>query len=178
MPFLKDWENFYVIIGSATGSLIGLTFVVITLISSIRQQGIPGGPEGTAAFSTPTVVHFCAALLIAAILSAPWQVLWLPGLLLGVAGLGGVGYVIVVLRRVRSQSSYRPVMEDWIWHIIFPFIVYATLLVAAIMLLVNPAPTLFVISSVTILLLFIGIHNSWDTITYITIEYFQPENKS
>ena len=178
MPLLKDWENFYVIIGSATGSLIGLTFVVITLVSSIRQRGIPGGPEGTAAFSTPTVVHFCSALLIAAILTAPWRVLWMPGLLLGIASLGGVGYVIVVLRRVLRQSTYRLVMEDWIWHITFPFIAYVTLFVATIMLSVNPAPTLFVISAVTLLLLFIGIHNSWDTVTYITIEYFQPENKS
>ena len=178
MPLLKDWENFYVIIGSASAALIGLTFVVVTLVSSIRQRGILGGPDGTATFSTPTVVHFCAAFLIAALLSAPWQILWPPDLLLGIIGLAGVVYVIIILRRSRRQSSYQLVLEDWIWHIIFPFIAYTTLFVATIMLSGNPIPTLFVIAAITVLLLFVGIHNSWDTVTYITIEYFQPENKS
>lgn len=178
MSVLKDWANFYVIIGSASGALIGLTFVVITLISSIRQRGIAGGAEGTAAFSTPTVVHFCAALLIAAILSAPWPTLWQPGLLLAIVGLAGIGYLIIILRRVLHLSAYHPVMEDWIWHILFPFAAYAVLFVTTIMLSGNPVTVLFVIAAVIVLLLFIGIHNSWDTVTYITVEYFQPKDKS
>lgn len=178
VPILKEWENFYVIMGSASAALIGLTFIVVTLVASIRQRGTLGGADGTAAFSTPTVVHFCAAFLIAAILSAPWQVLWLPGLLLGIAGLGGVAYVIITLRRTRHQSAYQLVLEDWIWHILLPFAAYAALFVATITLSGSPVPTLFVIGAVTILLLFIGIHNSWDTVTYLTIQYFQPESKS
>ena len=51
-------------------------------------------------------------------------------------------------------------------------------LVAAILLLINSALALFGIAAVTVLLLFIGIHNAWDTVTYVAIEYSQPENKS
>ncbi len=178
MPILQEWENFYVIIGSASAALIGLTFVVVTLIASIQQRGILGGVEGTAAFSTPTVVHFCAAFLIAAILSAPWPVLWLPDLLLSIIGLAGIGYVLIILRRARRQSSYRLVLEDWIWHVTLPFVAYTILFVATIMLAGNPAPPLFFIAAVTVLLVFIGIHNSWDTVTYLTVEYFRPDNKS
>ena len=32
--------------------------------------------------------------------------------------------------------------------------------------------------AVTVLLLFIGIHNAWDTVTYVAVEDSQPENKS
>jgi len=42
----------------------------------------------------------------------------------------------------------------------------------------NPAPALFVIGAGTVLLLFTGIHNAWDTVTYLAIERSQPENKS
>ena len=130
------------------------------------------------AFGTPNVVHFSAALLIAAILSAPWQALWPAGLLLGLSGLGGVSYVIIVLRRARRQVDYQPVLEDWLWHTVFPLVSYTALVVAAIVLPGNPVPALFVTGAVTVLLLFTGIHNAWDTVTYIVIERSQPENKS
>ncbi len=175
VSLLTDWENFYVIIGSSAGALTGLMFVVITLVAGLRQQG---ANEGIGAFSTPTVVHFCAALLVAATLSAPWGVLWQPGLLLGLSGLGGVIYVIIIMRRTRRQSVYQPVLEDWLWNTIFPFVSYTSLVVAAIVLPGNPVPALFVIGAVTVLLLFIGIHNSWDTVTYVAILHSQSENQS
>src|SRR5947208_12183768 len=148
---LPTWGNFYVIIGSAAAALTGLMFVVITLIAGARVRRSSGT---IAAFGTPTVVHFCAALLVAAILSAPWQALWNAGLLLGLSGLGGVTYVVIVVRRARRQTDYQPVLEDWLWHTVFPLISYTALVVAAIVLLGNPALALFVIAAVTLLLLF------------------------
>jgi hypothetical protein len=134
--------------------------------------------EAFATFNTPNVVHFGAALLVAAILSAPWQALWPAGLLLGLSGLGGVTYVVIVFRRARRQTDYQPVLEDWLWHTVFPLVSYTALVVAAILLPGHPAPALFVIAAGTVLLLFIGIHNAWDNVTYIAIELSRPQNKS
>jgi len=77
---LAAWQNFYVIIGSAAATLTGLMFVVVTLIAGVRLR-MSSPSEAFATFNTPNVVHFCAALLVAAILSAPWQALWPAGLL-------------------------------------------------------------------------------------------------
>ena len=175
MPLLTTWQNFYVIIGSSAGALTGLMFVVITLIARSRMRR---SSEPIAAFSTPNVVHFCAALLVAAILCAPWQALWNASLLLGLSGLGGMIYVVIVLRRARRQTDYQPVLEDWLWHTVFPLVSYTALVVAAILLPGTPALALFVTGAATLLLLFIGIHNAWDNVTYIVIELSQPENKS
>ncbi len=172
---LATWQNFYVIVGTAAATLTGLMFVVITLSARTREPG-PSGALG--AFATPTVVHFGAALLVAAILNAPWQVLWNPGLLLGLCGLGGVIYVVIVLRRARQQTDYQPVLEDWLWHTVLPLLSYTALVAAAMVLPGNPAPALFVIAAATVLLLFIGIHNAWDDVIYIAIERSQSENKS
>ena len=177
VSFLTTWQTFYVIIGSAAATLTGLMFVVISLIVGSRARVSPGS-GGIATFSTPTVVHFGAVLLISAILNAPWPALWIAGLLLGLTGVGGVIYVIIVLRRTRRQTDYQPVLEDWLWYTAFPFISYTALVVAAIVLLGNPAPALFVTGAATLLLLFIGIHNAWDTVIYIAIERSQPENKN
>src|SRR5436309_14142322 len=70
-PFAA-WENFYVIIGSSAAALIGLQFVVIALVADSRTQSTS---REIAAFGTPTILHFSAVLLLAAILSAPWQTL-------------------------------------------------------------------------------------------------------
>src|SRR5438067_6607077 len=172
---LTTWQNFYVIIGSSAAALTGLMFVVITLITGTRMRRSSGT---VAAFGTPTVVHFCAALLVAALLSAPWQALWNAGLLLGLTGLGGVTYVVIVVRRARRQTDYQPVLEDWLFHTVFPLVSYTALLVAAIVLPGNPAPPLFVIAGGTVLRLFTGIHNAWDNVIYIAIELSRPQNKS
>ena len=87
-------------------------------------------------------------------------------------------YVVIVVRRARRQMDYQPVLEDWLFHTVLPLVSYTALVVAAIMLAGNPVPVLFVIGAVTVLLLFIGIHNAWDAITYIVVAQSQPENKS
>jgi hypothetical protein len=71
MTALAGWENFYVIVGSSAGALIGLQFVVITLIAS--RPVAPGLAQAGAAFATPTIIHFGSVLLLSAILSAPWH---------------------------------------------------------------------------------------------------------
>ena len=62
MTVLEGWKNFYVIVGSSAGALIGLQFVVITLIATkpiVRVDALAGG-----AFATPSVVHFGVVLLL------------------------------------------------------------------------------------------------------------------
>jgi len=72
MQALKDWQNFYVIFGSAAGALIGLQFVVLTLIAGIPRN-INLSPDAGAAFSTPTIVHFVTVLIVSGIQCIPWQ---------------------------------------------------------------------------------------------------------
>jgi hypothetical protein len=174
---LATWQNFYTIIGSAAATLTGLMFVVVTLMAGGRVR-VSSPSQAFATFNTPNVMHFGAALLVAALLSAPWQALWNVGLLLGLSGLGGMIYMVIVLRRARRQTDYQPVLEDWLWHTVFPLVSYTALLVAAIVLPGHPAPALFVIAAATVLLLFIGIHNAWDNVLYIAIELSRPQNTS
>jgi hypothetical protein len=175
MPLLAAWENFFVIAGTAAATLTGLMFVVITLTTNIRRQSQLN--DAMRAFNTPSVVHFCVALLIALLLSAPWTGLAIPGIMLGLIGLGGTFYVFFIFRLFTQLQNYRPVLEDWAWHILIPFACYALLFIAAIVLLSNPVLALFFLATVTILFLFVGIHNAWDTITYITIEILSKQDQ-
>src|SRR5687767_5649605 len=162
------WEGFYVIVGSTAGALTGLQFVVLTLITEAGV--IRGTGETLSAFGTPTVVHFCTALLVSAIFSAPWHGLAYPGIAVTVVGMCGIAYSVTVLRRALRQHDYKPVLEDWIWHTGLPIVAYAALVYAGIQLSRISANALFIVGGSTLLLVFIGIHNAWDTVIYVTLE--------
>jgi hypothetical protein len=174
---LAAWQNFYVIIGTAAATLTGLLFVVITLISGALGR-VSSPWSGIRVFSTPNVLHFGAALLIAALLSAPWPALWPAGLLVGLAGLGGVIYVFIVLWEVRHRLSYHLVLSDWLWYTLLPLLAYSALLVGGILLPISAALALFVIAAGTLLLVIMGIRNAWDVVTYMLIEVPQSQNQS
>jgi hypothetical protein len=163
MSGLAEWDSFYVIVGSAAGALIGLQFVVMTLVAdrpAVRAE------EAGAAFATPTIVHFGTALLLSAVLRAPWQAIWLVAPLWGLVGLSGVVYAVITARRMRAQTTYRPVFEDWVFHALLPVGAYAMLALSAFAAPSHTREALFAVGAAALLLLFIGIHNSWDAIAY------------
>ena len=164
---LSPWSNFYMMTGSSAAALTGLMFVVITLVSGGERQRRTH--DGIATFSTPTVVHFCAALFISASLAVPWRSLLEPAAVLGIAGLLGIGYVMRVTARTRSLSSYEPDVEDWSWYCVLPFAAYGLLLAGAIALPMLAGSAVFALAAGAIALIFIGIHNAWDVVTFIAI---------
>jgi hypothetical protein len=164
---LTPWSNFYIMIGSAAASLTGLMFVVITLVMGTER--LKKAEDGISTFSTPTVVHFGAALLVSAILSAPWHWLLHPAILLGLLGSAGVVYLVRIMYRTKRLTNYNPDVEDWAWYAILPFVAYAVTLAGAVMLPFFPAQALFVLALGATLLVFIGIHNAWDIVTYIAL---------
>ena len=169
---LANWENYYVIVGSSAGALTGLQFVVIALIAEGRKAS---GMLEIRAFGSPTVFHFCAVLVISAILSAPWGNLLGPSVSLGILGATGFAYSLRVIQHARKQTGYRADAEDWLWYSALPLTAHAGLLVAVAALPNHARGALFAIAAVSLSLLLIGIHNAWDTVTYIAVEWRRDE---
>jgi hypothetical protein len=165
MSPLNGWENFYVIVGSSAGALIGLQFVVMTLIAG--RSVARGEAQAGDAFATPSVVHFGVVLLLSAIISAPWDGVVAVSVLWGGVGLSGIVYSVVVARRMRAQTAYKPVSEDWLFHVLLPLAAYATLAGSAFAARSSARPALFLVGAAALLLLFIGIHNAWDTVMHL-----------
>lgn len=163
---LAHWESFYVIAGSSAAALTGLMFVVITLIADSKRPPTLREING---FATPTLVHFSAVLLISAIMSAPWPDGRLVAYALGLSAIAGLVYMIIVLRRLIQPTEYKKTLEDWIWHVVLPFLAYIALLVAHLALRHDHHRALYAVGAVALLLLFIGIHNAWDTVTYLVV---------
>ena len=163
MPDFAGWYNFYIIMGSAAGALIGLQFVVMTLIA---ERPPKHAAEAGSAFSSPTVVHFGAVLFLSAVISIPWKTMSVIAAIWAIVGLGGVIYMSIVGYRIGRQTTIKPDFEDWLFYFVMPLIAYVLLALSAFMVPVNAHWAMFSIGTMSLLLLFIGIHNAWDNVAY------------
>jgi hypothetical protein len=132
---LADWENFYVMTGSAIAGFTGLTFVVIALAADAHRVNT----VGLRAFVTPTIVHF--------------------GVSIG-----------------RVASNYVPVREDWRWNVALPTAAYGALLAIAFLIWQRPEQSMYAVAAVSVLLMFIGIHNAWDFAAWNSVRKQQDES--
>jgi hypothetical protein len=170
---LGDWQSFYVLVGSSAAALTGLTFIVITISADSRDQANSASERlaGLRVFITPTAVHFGSALWLSALMSIPGQTALSLEVLLAGTGLAGLIYCAGLLRRMLGGlSGYRPFASDWIWSTVLPLAAYLALTATGLLLPNRPAPALYGVSGVVLLLLFVGIHNAWDVVVWMTTE--------
>ena len=73
---------------------------------------------------------------------------------------------MIVARRVRTQPAYKPIFEDWLCHVGLPLGAYAVLAGSAFAAASHIREALFGVGGGALLLLFIGIHNAWDSVSY------------
>ncbi len=163
MAELSAWDSFYVIVGSAAGALIGLQFVVMTLIADKPQAGMS---EAGRAFATPTVVHFGACLLLSALVQIPWHEVSAATWAAGAVGFCGFAYMALPVQRMRRQNIYQMDMEDWpsmsfcrsqrmdFWRC------------PCLLGIAHRGSALFGVAAASLVLLFTGIHNAWDAVAY------------
>ncbi|MEA2689165.1 MAG: hypothetical protein QOD51_1772, partial [Candidatus Eremiobacteraeota bacterium] len=70
--------------------------------------------------------------------------------------------------RLRHEV-YAPELDDWLWYAVLPLAAYAAIFAAALWLRAGAAEALVAIAAAVMLLIFIGIHNAWDVVTYLAV---------
>ena len=162
----------FVIAGSSAAALTGLMFVVITLVSGVER--VRHSSDGISTYSTPTVMHFCVALFVSATLCAPWRSFVYPSVLLGLGSLYESVYIVRVIVRTRALEGYTPDAEDWVWYCVLPLLAYGVVLAGSAALAFVPGHALFALATGEVALIFIGIRNAWDVVTYLAVRSDDP----
>ena len=175
MNEFNEWESFYLLVGGAAGALIGLQFVVMTLIADRPPLR---AAEANNAFGTPTIVHFSAALLLSALLRTPWHAITPVAALWGLTGFSGVAYALIVARRMRKQRAYRPDLEDWLFYVFLPLAAYAMLAASSFAAPSHTREALFGVGASALFLLFIAIRNAWDSVAYLVTNLSAEADKT
>jgi len=123
----KEWHEFYLLLGTAGATLVGLLFVAVSLGAGFLNDK---RANATRAFFTPVVIHFAAVFFISMLSLVPSHE--------GVR-LCGADRPLCVDRRRRRRLCDGPdlthtwtrFLEDHLAYGLLPVICYAALLVAS-----------------------------------------------
>ncbi len=152
------WHDFYILVGSAAGALIGLLFVVMTLTNNMdRDQAL----QGASRYMTPTVVQFTTALLISVIASAPVDATWQWRLLVCLAAVLLAWTLANVWRMFFRPLAGSAHWTDAWFYAAAPAAAYLALGAAA------AAGSTISVGALAVAILILGVRNAWDLITWI-----------
>jgi len=160
---LTAWHNFYLLLGTAAATLMGLMFVVVSLGPQLIAAHTA---TGVRAFITPSVVYFTTVLVVAALMTVPTVPAPLLGTILALGSLGGLCY----MGRMGAHTQWRQAQLDrldWLWYVGLPFVSYLLLLGATVGLGLRNPLGLASGAGAVLLLLVIGIRNAWDAVLVI-----------
>lgn len=162
---LADWRDFYVMIGTAAGVIVGATFVVASLASGLEKREI-----GMRGFITPTAVHLGSVLVGSALLAVPTLTPLAFAIILGAGGIAGAAYSIKVAARIRKMKLD---LSDISFYMALPIIAYGTMVAAAAMAFRHIGPAFETLAASYVLLLIVGMRNAWDMANFMITR--QPE---
>ena len=156
---LAEWKDFFVMIGTASGVIVGATFIVATLAAELKSRAV-----GMRGFITPTAVHLGSVLVGSAILAVPTLTALSLAVLLGAGGLAGAIYSLIVCSRI---WHFNLDLDDRISYGLAPIVIYVALTIAAVMVFWRVTEAFEILAVSLVVLLIIGIRNAWDMTNFM-----------
>ena len=155
---LKEWHDFYLLVGTAGATLLGLLFIAVSLgagyLTEERQSG-------TRTFMSPVVIHFTSLFFLSAIALFPsHQARFFAALIGGTALIGAVVSTYITIQVVRTDMTNY--VEDYVAYGLLPGLGYLALLAAAVSIYLEKDFGLNALAGALLLLAIVNIRNAWD----------------
>ena len=160
----QGWANYFFLIGSVAGGLIGIMFVVMTLTAGHERRKVE---RGHPVFVAPILVDFASVMIVSALALVPGLRPVYVAVILLVFAVAGLVYAVPVFVRLLRWGDEEPVpvFSDKCFYGIGPVVGYLALLAAAGSIWVSPRRAAIAIGAITLVLLLLGIRNAWDLAT-------------
>jgi hypothetical protein len=161
----QNWSNYYVLLGTASGSLIGLLFIVATLFSGRDRTRML---RAAAVYTTPTVFNLAMVLMLCAMTLAPGVRARFAGDALLTAALAGVIHGVVVIGRFRVlNAGEAPHWSDFWCYCLGPAAVYVALGLCGLACWRDASAAPPVLACILMAMLLLAIRNAWDLVTWM-----------
>src|SRR6202451_4715332 len=155
---LKEWHDFYVLVGTAGATLLALLFVAVSLgagyLTEERQSA-------TRTFMSPIVVHFASVFFLSAVALFPsHQARFFAAFIAATAVVGAAVSAYITVQVVRTAlTNY---VEDYFASGLLPGVAYLALLAAAVTIYLEKDFGLNALACALLLLTLVNIRNAWD----------------
>jgi hypothetical protein len=167
---VTQWHDFYIMVGTAGATLVGLLFIGLTLnIELIRRADF----ADLRTLAALTFNSFFYAIVFAVIFLIPDQV---PiGLGLPLLAIGGLGWLNVMFQYRRTRKSHRAWGRSTVTNRFFiPSVALLAVIVIAVSVMAGSTSGFYWLVPAMILLLASGSRNAWD----LLIGLRGPEDQS
>jgi hypothetical protein len=156
---VNGWHDFYLMIGTAAATLVGLLFVSLSLNADAITRRTNADLR---ALAEQTFSSYIFVLLFAVFFLIPHQDTL--GLGLPLLGVGGIGFYSTVRHFLRTRHTQPRVWRQGSIGIrfIIPTICFVVLITIAISVLLGKTSGLYWLVPVMILLMVIASFNAWD----------------
>ena len=161
---LKDWHDFYLLVGTVGATLLGLLFVAVSLgVGFLTEQR----KVATRTFMSPVVVHLTSVFFLSAIALFPWhQMESFAALIAATALIGSTLSTYITIQVVRTNMTNY--IEDYIAYGLLPALGYLALLGAGVSIYLQKEFGLHAFAGALLLLEIVNIRNAWDlTLTMV-----------
>jgi hypothetical protein len=169
---LKEWHEFYVMLGAAAAALLALLFVAVSVaVGFVTNRSV----RATRTFVSPVVVHFTTILTLSAVALAPPTWPLLTAAIIGIAGI--VGVAVAAVATVHTFAHHGRLIEpfDRFAYGVIPAIGQIGIVIAAGMMIEDNEASLHVLAGALLLLLLVSIRNAWDLVLTIVREQERRE---
>ena len=155
---LKEWRDFYLLIGTAGATLLALLFVAVSLGTGYLTEG---RKSATRTFMSPVVIHFTSVFFLSAVALAPsHQATFFAALIGATAVIGAIVSSYITVQVLRTDLTRY--VEDYLAYGLLPALAYLALLAAAVLIYAQWEVGLDVLAGALVLLAIVNIRNAWD----------------
>ena len=161
---LKEWHDFYLLVGTAGATLLALLFVAVSLGTGFLTED---RQVATRTFMSPVVIHFANVFFLSAVALFPsHQAKFFAALIGATALIGAAVSTYITVQVVRTDMTNY--MEDYLAYGILPDLGYLALIVAAVSIYLEKDFGLDALAGALLLLTIVNIRNAWDlTLTMV-----------
>jgi hypothetical protein len=162
------WQNFYLLVGTAAATLVGLMFVAVTFGAGTVN---PETSASARSFLDPTFTHFVQVLFTACLVTVPTMEANLLGSLLLLVTFTRTGYLVRVHRHMKAAQQVHHDIElsDWMMGIVLPLICYLLLGATGVAFLLGYSAAFGALAIVTVVILLIGIFGAWELMVWLAL---------
>jgi hypothetical protein len=161
---LKEWHDFYLLVGTAGATLLALLFVAVSLGTGFLTEE---RQEATRTFMSPVAIHFTSVFFLSAVALFPsHQAKFFAALIGATALIDATISTYITVRVVRTDMTNY--IEDYFAYGILPDLGYLALLAAAVSIYLEKDFGLDALAGALLLLAIVNIRNAWDlTLTMV-----------
>jgi hypothetical protein len=162
------WQNFYLLVGTAAATLIGLMFVAVTFGAGLMRAETALSAR---AFIDPPFTHFVTVLLIACLMLVPTMSPILLGAALLVVTTVRTVALIGVHRRMReAHQRYNDLeLSDWMLGVVLPAACYAALAATGVGFVAERAAAFSGLAVVVVTILLVGVLGAWELVIWLAL---------